>query len=515
MNKATTDVLIVGAGPTGLTLACELAVRGVSFRIIDAAPGPQPGSRGKGLQPRTLELFDRMGIVGRVLAGGSLDLPVRSVGVDGAETLSAPAPPSTPDAPYAASLITPQWRVEGVLRSRLEELGGAVEFATTLSDIEQQGDAVRAAVDDGAGARTLTVRYLIGCDGGRSTVRRRAGIAFLGETLDDVRMIVADVEVDGLDARQWHMWRSEAGFLALCPLPSTDSHQLQASIAPEQEPLLTVDALQELVGERTGCNDIRLSGPSWASLWRCNVRMVDRYRNGRVFLAGDAAHVHSPAGGQGMNTGIQDAFNIGWKLAAVLLGGHPALLDTYEEERLPVAASVLALSNELLRQAIEERGIVFERSSRTQQLGIGYRGASLSVDDGIGDVPVRAGDRAPDAPSLARGGERVRLFDLMRGTHITVLTFDASPAISSKCDLDRFGEQVRLVPIVSTAAALPDRWLDGDGHAGRAYAAGPGAVFVVRPDGYVGLRGTAERWSAVVSYLDRLVSTGDDADDPA
>ena len=161
-------------------------------------------------------------------------------------------------------------------------------------------------VKDGE-TETVTARWLVGCDGGHSVVRRQAGIAFVGETREELRMLVADVAVDGLDRDAWHMWQHADGLFALCPLPSTDVFQYQARIAPGQDPELSLANLQAILERRTGRSDIRLHQPEWSSLWRANIRFVDRYRDGQVFLAGDAAHIHSPAGGQGMNTGIQDA----------------------------------------------------------------------------------------------------------------------------------------------------------------------------------------------------------------
>jgi 2-polyprenyl-6-methoxyphenol hydroxylase-like FAD-dependent oxidoreductase len=488
-------VLIVGAGPTGLMLACELARSGVPFRLIEAAPGPQPGSRGKGIQPRTLEVFDDLGVVDRVIANGRMAMPIRSTAPDGQVTLGgAETLRDRPDIPYSASLITPEWRIEEALRLRLAELGGAVEFGTALGGFEQSDEGVSAVVVKGGEAETVTARWLVGCDGGHSVVREEAGIAFEGETREAVRMIVADVEVDGLDRDAWHMWRHEEGLVSLCPLPSTNAFQYQAGIAPGQDPELGLANMQSILDRRSGRTNIRLHEPEWSSLWRANIRIVDRYREGRVFLAGDAAHIHSPAGGQGMNTGIQDAHNLGWKLAAVAKGASPALLDSYEAERRPVAAGVLALSNARLKQALEQKDIVSRRDASTMQLDVGYRGSALARDDRDETALLRAGDRAPDASKLTTvDGER-RLFDLTRGGHFTLLSFGATPAVeASPSDL-------RTLHVVGQPAG-PDDLADTEGQLASAYGAADRTLVLIRPDGYVALFSDAGDVSAVSDYL--------------
>jgi 2-polyprenyl-6-methoxyphenol hydroxylase-like FAD-dependent oxidoreductase len=487
------QVLIVGAGPTGLTLACELARSGVSFRLIEASPGPQPGSRGKGVQSRTLEVFDDLGIVERVLAHGRMAMPIRSTAPDGQVTMGGAATAEhRPDIPYPASVITPEWRIEEALRLRLADFGGAVEFGTTLDSLKQSDEGVSAVVVRDGETETVTARWLVGCDGGHSVVRRQAGIAFVGETLDEVRMIVADVEVDGLDRDAWHMWRHEEGLVNLCPLPSTGAFQYQASIMPGQDPELGLANMQAILERRSGRTDIRLHEPEWLSLWRANIRLVDRYREGRVFLAGDAAHIHSPAGGQGMNTGIQDAHNLGWKLAAVAKGASPTLLDSYDAERRPVAAGVLALSNSLLARAIGEKGIVIRRDASTTQLGVGYRDSALARDDRDETAPLRAGDRAPDATQLTTvDGER-RLFELTRGGQFTLLSFDGTPV-----------PDVRTLRVVGQPTG-PGDIADTGGHLTDAYGAAERTLVLIRPDGYVALISDAGDVSAVSDYLAAL-----------
>ncbi|QUQ64750.1 FAD-dependent oxidoreductase [Kutzneria sp. CA-103260] len=489
-----TSVLIVGAGPTGLTLACELARRGVSFRLVDATPGPQPGSRGKGVQPRSLEVFDDLGVVDRVIAHGRLAMPIRSTGADGQVTMSGDdGYRDRPDIPYPATLITPEWRIEEALRLRLAELGGTVEFGTALDSFEQSDEGVRAVVVKGGEVETVAARWLVGCDGGHSVVRKQAGIAFEGETRDEVRMIVADVAVDGLDREVWHMWRHEEGMVNLCPLPSTDVFQYQASIGPGQDPALSLANMQAILDRRSGRTDVRLREPEWSSLWRANIRLVDRYREGRVFLAGDAAHIRSPAGGQGMNTGIQDAHNLGWKLAAVVNGAPPALLDSYEAERRPVAVGVLALSNARLAQAIEQKGVPVRRDADTMQLTVNYRGSALALDDRDETARLRAGDRAPDATKLATlDGER-RLFDLTRGGRFTLLCFGPT--------LDVPG--LRTLHVVAQPTG-PDDIADTEGHLAAAYGATDRTLVLIRPDGYVGVISDAGDVSAVSAYLAAL-----------
>ncbi len=489
----STSVLIVGAGPTGLTLACELARRRVSFRLIEASAGPQPGSRGKGLQPRTLEVLEDLGILDRILEHGQMAVPMRLIGPDGQEQLvQTDAESHRPDVPYAASVIIPEWRTEELLRQCLAELGGEVEFGTALSSFEQSDEGVTAIlVKDGA-EETVTAHWLAGCDGGHSSVRKQAGIVFEGETREDVRAIVADVHVDGLERDAWHIWRHPEGLVMLCPLPSTPLFQYLGAIAPGQDPELSLANLQDLLGRRTGRADIRLRDAEWLSLWRANVRLAQHYRAGRAFLAGDAAHIHSPAGGQGMNTGIQDAYNLGWKLAAVEQGlATQSLLDSYEAERRPVAAGVLALSDARLAQVVTEQNFPVQRTEDTTQLSVNYRGCDLFRDDRDETARLRAGDRAPDATGLETAEGPRRLFELTRGDRFTLLSFGAVP------DLGSSPWNVRILRVPSDIVYT-------GGHLAAAYGAKEGTLVLIRPDGYIGLISDRGDISAVSDYLEAI-----------
>ena len=428
------QVLIVGAGPTGLTLAIELARRGITFRLIEATDGPFAGSRGKGLQPRTLEVFDDLGVIDAVLAAGA---PYPRLRIHGgpfswrAGSLGT-SKPATDDVPYPNLWMVPQSRTEAILRERLRALGADVEFGVALDAFTQENDCVRVTLSTG---ETLRAAYLVGCDGGRSLVRKTLGLELVGESLDGKTTLVADIVVEGLDSHDWHIWPfARGGPLGLCPLPGADLFQLTASAWAETR-------IEHAVKEATGR---RVSQVAWSSTYRPQVRMVDRYRVGRVLLAGDAAHVHPPSGGQGLNTGVQDAYNLGWKLAHAARGGAQSLLDTYESERLPVAAAVLGLSKRLhLTRSIK-------RGDATNQLALNYRKGPLS--NGVPLGRLHPGDRMPDA-RLEDGG---RLFDQLRGTHATEIVTPEGARILVRPDgyiasigsahmADYAGEQTRIV----------------------------------------------------------------------
>jgi 2-polyprenyl-6-methoxyphenol hydroxylase-like FAD-dependent oxidoreductase len=476
-----TKVLVAGAGPTGLTLACDLARRGVAVRIIDKLAEFPRGSRGKGLSQRTLEVLDDLGVVDETLASGVTHLLFRKY--RRTEVLSEVDPSAgaepTPDVPYPAPLIIPQWRVEEILRARLAEFGVAVELGTELVGFKQAGDSVVA--ETGAGG-SIEAEYLVGCDGGRSGIRKALGVSFEGSTSETQLMVIGDVEAEGLSRDCWHQWFAPDGAMLLCPLPGTDRFQLQASpeLDADGQPLPpTLERFQQTFDRVAGLPGVRLANPSWLSTYRVNVRMVDRLRVGRVFLAGDAAHVHPIAGGLGMNSGIQDAYNLGWKLA---MGGD-RLLDTYEEERLPIAAWLLDFTSERLAAIMDAvkvpgGGLDAGRAPENSQLLLGYPWSWLSRS--TMDGPVQGGDRAPDAPCRdAESGQPVRLFDVFRGPQFTLLELAGA-----------------------TIRAGDRRLLDHEGHARRAY--GDDRLVLVRPDGYVGLVATDH--DAVSDYLRNLGS---------
>ncbi|MER7840996.1 FAD-dependent monooxygenase [Streptomyces sp. NPDC096040] len=439
------DVLIVGAGPTGLTLGIDLARRGVDALVVEAGDKLFPGSRGKGIQPRTQEVFDDLGVREAIRAAGG-PYPPQLFWKNGERVETRPMfdeVAADEGAPYTEPLMVAQWRTQEVLYARLRELGGRVDFGRALTGLEQDADAVTVRSADGT---TDRARYVVAADGGRSTIRRAVGVGMTGESVDPSPFLVADLRVRGLDRDHWHVFVGDDGNgVALCPLAGTDDFQLAAKLPEGTEADLSLAGVRRLVSAYTPLDAADVTELRWASDFRPRAALADRFRVGRVFLAGDAAHVHSPAGGQGLNTSVQDAYNLGWKLGAVLGGDAPdALLDTYEEERRANAATMLNLSTGVHRGEVR-------RGEATVQLGIGYRESSLAEETRANPGPVRAGDRAPDG----RNADGVRMFDAFRGPHWTLLTPDPVDGIRS--------------------LRAPESY-------------GPG-VFLVRPDGYVGWAG--------------------------
>ncbi|GGS82053.1 FAD-dependent monooxygenase [Streptomyces sp. KD18] len=463
-EPAGSGVLVVGAGPTGLALACDLARRGVRPLVVERSAGLFPGSRGKGIQPRTLEVFEDLGILGAVLDRGG-PAPVGMAWREGVRLgehrmFEEVAP--TEQAPYAEPWLVPQWATQEVLLARLHEWGGEVSFGTTLAGLAQDAAGVTAELTGADGApRTVRVRYAVGADGGRSTVRRLTGVGMTGERVDPAPLVVADVAIDGLDRDNWHLFApaedGSRGYAALCPLPHTELFQFVGQYSGGRaEP--AEGEVRALIARLTHIRAEDVREVRWASDFTVNAALADRFGEGRVFLAGDAAHIHSPAGGQGLNTSVQDAYNLGWKLAAVLLDGAPeTLLGTYEQERRPQAAEMLGLSTRIHRG--QDR-----RGAATRQLGIHLRESPLSREtrDGLPEGALVAGDRAPDG---RRDG--IRLFDLYRGPHFTLLAVDT----------DLPGELPPL-PRLRTARI-------------GAYAAYGRGLFLIRPDGYVAWAGSS------------------------
>jgi 2-polyprenyl-6-methoxyphenol hydroxylase-like FAD-dependent oxidoreductase len=488
------DILICGAGAAGLTLAIELARRHVAFRIIEQLDSPFRGSRGKGIQPRSQEIFEDLGILDRVVAAGGVYPLQREYRDDGSfkDSVAVEVTDATAAEPYHIPLLVPQFLTERVMRERLAELGHRVEYGCALKSFSQDAAGVTAVVANARGENSVRVRYLVGTDGGSSFVRHALEIGFPGKTLG-VRACVADVMLEGLGRDAWHRFNegSMEKQISLCPLAGTPLFQLQAPIPLEGDVDLSAAGLTAMIANRTGRTEIIIRSVSWASAYNMNARLADHYRSARIFIAGDAAHIHPPTGGQGLNTSLQDSYNLGWKLVAVLNGGQAALLDTYEEERRPIAAEVLGLSTRLLgSQKDGDR----RRGREVHQLDIGYPQSSLAFEKPWREHGVLAGDRAPDAPAMGAGGRPVRLFNLFKGPHWTLLGYEVEGR-------EAFPPRAGLH--IHTVGAKGDI-VDDAGHIQNGYGLAAGDWVLVRPDGYIGAIVSSAEAPALSSYLDSV-----------
>ncbi|MEV3970309.1 FAD-dependent oxidoreductase [Streptomyces sp. NPDC050698] len=470
-QRPAVDVLVVGGGPTGLTLACDLARRGVRTHVIEAAEELPAGSRGKSLQARTLETFDDLGVTEALKASGSPFPPMQTWrdGERQGEWWLIEPDPEAPVSQQPQQWLIPQWRTQEILRDRLLELGGTLECGARLVSLSQTDACVTAEVarSDG-GRRVLTVPYLVGADGSHSTVREALGIAMKGEDRGLRSAVVADVRVEGLDRDHWHIWPDDPpGELLLCPLPGTADFQLNAKITGDDF-TATPETVRGLLADRTHLPSDAVTQVRWSSFYRPRTAMAERFREGRVLLVGDAAHVHPPGGGQGLNIGVQDAYNLGWKLGQVI--GHrapDALLDSYEAERRPAASGVLDLSTRLYRagRKPEDGDQARYRGRVCHLLTVHYRDSELSADARAHRSPagVRAGDRVPDLPCVTTHGARSHLFDLLRGPHFTLLAVNGAPP--------RVPSGVRVHQV--TSGPLVEELGTG--------------LFLIRPDQHIGL----------------------------
>lgn len=481
------DVLIIGAGPSGATLALDLARRGLQIRIVDKAASVFAGSRAKGIQPRTLELFADLGVLDEVLAGGGLypklglhlgpfTLPWRMFrNVDASASV-----------PYPNTWLIPQYRVDGALHDLLGRRGHRPELGCELLHFVQGVDSVTATIATPAGPEEVEARYLVGADGGSSLVRKALGVPFTGSTDEQDRILIVDAVTRGLVRHRWHVWPRRKGvFVGACPLPHGETFQWMIRLAPGEEAPRDLASIVARIHAHTKDRRISLERIEWQSVFRPNVRLAESYRDGRVVLLGDAAHVHTPAGAQGLNTGVQDAYNLGWKLAQVLAGAEETLLDSYEAERQPIAARVLGLSTRKYEGLGKLDPAALRRGKDEQQLALTYAGGPLARG-GDRTATLRSGDRAPDAVLRDVGGRDVRLFDALRGPHFTAIAYGATAFVElGQLAWPAAGAGLTRVTIAPSGSASDLVLIDPARTFRRAYGLAGDALLLVRPDGYI------------------------------
>ena len=525
-------VLIVGAGPTGLMLAISLARSGVPFRLIDKARGRSLNSRALILQSRTLELLDGFGLIDEFQSRGHSLLHMefhhhgKKVGQVDFDRL---------ESRYPESIILPQTDTEALLEAELERLGGRVERPAELLELAPRPHGTLAKVKDSEGViRQILFRYVAACDGAHSTVRQSLGIPFPGETYPEI-FALADIRLDGnLPRHAGKLYFHEEGFVFLAPIrpvcPTNPAENSEAGLwrvitrlhGDAARDGIDYAELQEILTHRTG-ETFSFGAVEWLTSFRSHHRRATRFQLGRTFLLGDAAHIHSPAGGQGMNTGLQDAINLGWKLALVLQDKAPeSLLDSYEAERLPVADHVLATTDRMLRLAEITSPPVANLRDRLlslitglppienalardlSQLSVHYRLGPLTTEKRwrfTTRAQMRAGERLPDFEITLPNGTRSRIYEHVRGPsfHLFVAplhhrlygegSYGQARHLVEGLQAD-FGNNLQvhwiLTPAQSIAlrAELPEHFVDLGGVATQALGLLPCGVALLRPDYY-------------------------------
>jgi 2-polyprenyl-6-methoxyphenol hydroxylase-like FAD-dependent oxidoreductase len=527
VGATATDVLVVGAGPTGLALAAQLEAFGTGVRIVDRQLDRAHESRALAIQPRTLEVLAGLGLADQLVergntavglqlhAGGrTTDVPLFDRGLD--------------DTAYPFLLFLSQATTEAILGDHLARRGVTVERGAELTGLDQRAGRVRCALTHRDGrVEPVEARYVVGCDGAHSTVRARAGIGFAGASYPQT-FVLADLEADGLRPGAAHVYLSRAGMLFFFPLAEPAPWRLLGWPLDPAAPTGPAPSLADLQGlvDAYARDPPALHEPVWSTYFRLHHRHATAYRAGCAFVAGDAAHVHSPAGAQGMNTGIQDAVNLGWKLALVTGGSADAsLLDTYEAERRPVGRDVLRVTDRAFRIATSTAPL--PRFARTRiaprlawlatrlpaaraagfraasQLGVAYRHSPAVADDRPRPRRrPRPGDRLPDAP-LRLDGAPTTLHRVCAGTRFTLLRTGPSRS-GAEALAPRYGrlvEQLRLSRRPD-AGALHDT--DGTAHRRLGLDPDGGQEHVlVRPDGHVAYRARGADLGGLHAYLGR------------
>ncbi|KAI6108290.1 FAD binding domain-containing protein [Pisolithus sp. B1] len=528
MTARTPPVLVVGAGPTGLAAALTLARNNVPVRIIEKEPQHRRGQRGVGIQPRTFEVFHFLRVP-EIHECATAIPPIQEHNKGSLEPLNTFAAMDymepTPAIPYYNIKLMGQPTLEAIIREHLAKLGCTVELGTRLISFSQDERCVRAKVvkyrSDGGGEveEDIEAAYLIGADGAKGMIRKQLGLTFLGTTLENSHMELGDIrlEVEGLDRDHWHIFLQAValgkdGWQFVIVNPTVDAQDLA------QDEAALVNRIKDFVGLG---DDAKVKEVMWASAFRPNIRMVNKFGAGRAFVAGDAAHVHSPAGGQGLNSGIQDAFNIAWKIALVYKGlSSASLLDTYTTERLPVIAEMLGLTTQIHKQMF---GSNLERAMRrgknVYMLGVNYRSSPIVVDEfaltseasvahsAYGEIQegiLRAGDRAPDAPGLVSvttlnraqrlvssgsysavslpGGVvgSTRMFDIFTSTHHTVIIFAPTSVVPVVQPILVTLQEAVSKQLVQRVVVLPGSHPEPGGHVESRTSSGEGETVDVK-----------------------------------
>ena len=539
------QVLIVGAGPTGLTLACELQRHGVPFRIIDKSAAPSEHSKAFAVHARTMELFDGLGVIDTLLKRGSPSHGL-SLYADGKHVTTLNLEGKI-QSKYPFIQIIAQSDTERVLIEHLEANGASVERNTELVQFtDNREDSVAVQIQSADGEyETFEVSYLVGCDGAHSTVRKGLGLNYEGAPYPN-QWLLADATFDwDYPQNEMAIFSHTAGVTAFFPLDRGRGRlmfQLPETTVDEDLGEATLDDVLEHLQARSIAYR-QVTDPNWISYFRLHHRMVDRYRVGRVFVAGDAAHIHSPVGGQGMNIGIQDAFNLGWKLAGVCKGrAFESILDSYEAERRKVDEGVvnfthvamtaagmtnpvyLAVRNAVMKQVTKLNAVTQRVLTTVSQVEHHYRKSPIVAQSWPTPIGTRSdvhpGERVPDFPLEKAFNRRVSdLYELFTGAEHELLVLAGKGGLNDKVAYElgraltvvqiRYRDLIEphLIAVDRIPEGLPEcesSWLDPDGALHDALGATVPTLYLIRPDGYVAYRCQPASEESLTAYLEGL-----------
>ena len=536
--RTSADVLVVGAGPVGLLLACELQRLGVDHLLVEKIPERAYFCKAMGVTPRTLEIFETLGVVQEAIDAGVWLNGMTAF--DNGEKAESQDPPFE-GLPYGF-LALAQYETERILEACLYRHGGSVQRGMTLASFTDGAEGVEAQVMDAEGAiHPIRCRWLVGCDGARSVVRKGLGLDFSGGKYP-MTFMLGDVELDwNLPRGRFYRFRHVVegqmrNMMVAVPIRGSTGRYRLSMGAPEAmgnahegigaeagvQP--TLEQLEEVTRPMLPAG-VRLSHLRWSSVYRISHRIVPRYSVGRVFLAGDAAHIHPPVGGQGMNTGLQDAHNLSWKLGLVSHGiATDRFLESYSAERHPVGMDVVEQTSRAMDETMTSGSIGRVIQTRESQLFINYRSSAWVQDDVPGGADemaaLRAGDRAPDALGLSRPfvAHSLRLRERLERGHHLLIGYTAGDSAASDqrnfADLaeitqKRLGGLAAGLAVVASSTSFVEGeriplLCDHENAFQRTYGARPGMVWLVRPDGHLAWRCDRADPERLGRFLDRM-----------
>lgn len=515
-SETKTDVLIIGAGPTGLALACQFIRYGVDFVIIDKKETTTPHSKAIGVQARTLEIYEQIGLADKLIEQGAIAEKARMI-VGGKVRGEANFREFGKGmSPYPFVLMVEQGKHETILHDFIGSHDHNVRWQTELENFSQDETGVTASIKSSSGeTETISAKFLVGCDGAKSNVRHSLGLTFEGSTFERM-FYVADVSIEwdfSHDAGQAFLLKNN--LLAFFPMTGEKQWRIVGTF-PEEFAKDEGDVLYEEIEEQIKQDaklDLDITNVNWFSTYKVHTRRVNKFSKGRCFLAGDSAHIHTPAGAQGMNTGIQDGYNLVWKLSLVLRGAAGLnLLESYNEERLPNAENLLKTTDRFFNLAANPgafysflrmhvfpfvAGFAFGLGPvrkflfpRVSQIGINYRRGFLSDRTQDGDFDVRSGDRMP---FFSIDGQSI--YDRLREPKFHLLTFydgqnGSSESLKIKDGYSDLIDEYRL-PVYPQVAEI--------------FGTKKSFNVLLRPDNYIGLITSDVSSAPVENYLERCL----------